>query len=63
MERQDDEFDRKIVLFAMLSANIVIINSKGEFDSPMKELLKMCCLTFDTIRSKGRTPYIMFTNG
>ena len=29
----DDEFDRKIVLFAMLSANILIINNKGEINS------------------------------
>ncbi len=47
----------------MLSANIVIINSRGEIDNKMKETLKMCCLTFDTIRSKGRTPQIIFTNG
>ena len=31
-ERIDDEFDRKIVLFAMLSANVLIINSKGEIN-------------------------------
>jgi hypothetical protein len=55
-ERNDPEFDRKIVLFAMLSANIVIINSKGEIGSDMKETLKMCCLTFDTLKSKGNTP-------
>ena len=29
-ERIDAEYDRKIVLFAMLSADILIINKKGE---------------------------------
>jgi hypothetical protein len=47
----------------MLSANIVIINSKGEIDSKMKETLKICCLTYDALKSEGRRPYIMFTNG
>ena len=46
-DRLDKEYDRKIVLFAMLSANVVIINSKGEINSEMIETLKMCCLTFD----------------
>ena len=31
-ERTDDEYDRKIVLFAMLSANVLIINNKGEIN-------------------------------
>ena len=32
-ERIDNEYDRKIVLFAMLSANVLIINSKGELNA------------------------------
>ena len=48
-ERKDEEYDRKIVLFAMLSANIVIINTKSETNNVMNETLKMCCLTFDEI--------------
>ena len=49
-ERNDEEYDRKIVLFAMLSANIVIINSKSETNNVMNETLKMCCLTFDMLK-------------
>ena len=32
-ERNDSEYDRKIVLFAMLAADILIVNSKGEMNS------------------------------
>jgi hypothetical protein len=32
-EKIDDEYDRKIVLFAMLSANVLIINNKGEINA------------------------------
>ena len=49
-EREDKEYDRKIVLFAMLSANVVIINSKGEINDNMNDTLKMCCLTFDMLK-------------
>ena len=49
-ERIDDEYDRKIVLFAMLSANVLIINNKGEINAQMVNTLKMCCLTFDILK-------------
>jgi hypothetical protein len=49
-ERIDDEYDRKIVLFAMLSANFLIINNKGEINAHMINTLKMCCLTFDMLK-------------
>jgi hypothetical protein len=29
-ERNDPEYDRKIVLFAMLAADVLIINNKGD---------------------------------
>ena len=32
-EHKDAEYDRKIVLFAMLVADVLIINSKGEMNS------------------------------
>ncbi len=32
-EKIDDEYDRKIVLFGMLSANVLIINNKGEINA------------------------------
>jgi hypothetical protein len=34
-DRIDDEYDRKIVLFAMMSANLLIINNKGEISAKM----------------------------
>ena len=62
-EKIDDEYDRKIVLFAMLSANLLIINNKGEFNSHMINTLKMCCLTFDMLKKYGYSPQIMYTYG
>ena len=49
-ERIDDEYDRKIVLFAMLSSNFLIINNKGEINAQMINTLKMCCLTYDMLK-------------
>jgi hypothetical protein len=49
-ERIDDEYDRKIVLFAMLSADVLIINNKGEINAKMINTLKMCCITFDLMK-------------
>lgn len=34
-ERHDDEYDKKIVLFAMLTADVLIINNKGEIGTKM----------------------------
>lgn len=55
-ERIDDEYDRKIVLFAMLSANILSINSRGEINAQMINTLKMCCLTYDMLKKLGLSP-------
>lgn len=38
-DRIDDEYDRKTLLFAMLSADILIINNKKEIDSKMINIL------------------------
>lgn len=38
-ERKDAEYDRKIVLFAMLNADLLIINNKGEINTEMKRTL------------------------
>ena len=60
-ERIDDEYDRKIVLFAMLSADVLIINKKGEINANMVNTLKMCCVTYDALSKYGCTPEIIFT--
>ena len=49
-ERNDDEYDRKIILFAMLSADILIFNSKGDMDGKILNTLKMCTIAFDRIK-------------
>lgn len=49
-ERIDDEYDRKIVLFAMLTADVIIINYKEENNSKIISTLKMSCTTFDLIQ-------------
>ena len=62
-ERIDDEYDRKIVLFAMLSANLLIVNSKGEINVNMIETLKMCCVTFDMLNKSESSPYLIYSFG
>ena len=47
LHRDCDEYDRKIILFAMLSADILIYNSKGDMDGKILETLKICTITFD----------------
>ena len=49
-ERNDDEYDRKIILFAMLSADILIFNSKGDMDGKILNTLKICTISFDLIK-------------
>jgi len=49
-EKNDNEFDKKIVLFGMLAADILIINTKGDMNSQMTNLLKMSCVNFDLIK-------------
>jgi len=55
-EKNDPEYDRKIVLFAMLSADVLIINCKGEIKSDMVNTLKMSCIIFDTYFRKFKNP-------
>ena len=49
-ERIDDEYDRKIVLFAMLSSDVLIINNKGDIPANMINTLKVCSITYDDIQ-------------
>ena len=62
-ERVDDEYDRKIVLFAMLTADILIINNKGEINAKMINTLQMCCLTFDDMKHTQKFPEIAYIFG
>ena len=58
-ERNDDEYDRKIILFAMLSADILIFNSKGDMDGKILDTLKICSITFDLIK-QNKSPEIIY---
>lgn len=49
-ERNDPEYDRKIVLFAMLAADMLIIHNKGEIKPSMINTLQICCQSYDKIR-------------
>ena len=62
-ERFDDEYDRKIVLFAMLSSDVLIINSRGEINATMVNTLKVCCVAYDDIKHFGNCPEIIYTCG
>ncbi len=62
-ENINDEYDRKIVLFAMMSSNLLIINNKGEINSNMANTLKICCLTFDFLKKFTISPQIMYIYG
>ena len=50
-------------MFAMLSADVLIINSKGEINANMVNTLKMCCVTYDALSKYGYTPEIIYTMG
>ncbi len=40
----------------MMSANLLIINNKGEISAQMVNTLKMCCLTFDSLKKFSIAP-------
>ena len=62
-ERKDQEYDRKIVLFAMLAADILIINCKGEISSQMINTLQISCYSYDLVRNYGQAPKILYAFG
>ena len=59
-ERQDSEYDRKIVLFAMLAADILIVNSKGEINTQMIQTLQICTVAYDKLKPYGDKPEIHY---
>ena len=62
-ERKDDEYDRKIVLFAMLAADVLIINNKGEMNMQLINTLQICCQSYDLVRNYGKAPTILYAFG
>ena len=61
-ERHDAEYDKKIVLFAMLSSDVLIINNKREIGSKMIETLQMCTVTYDLLNKIGKPPNVYITH-
>lgn len=47
----------------MLTADVLIINSKGEINGTMINTLKICSVTFDALTKCGYSPEIIYANG
>ncbi|CAF1295835.1 unnamed protein product, partial [Rotaria sordida] len=47
IEREDKEYDRRIVLFCLAVSHIVIVNMVGEASTTLKEMLKLCADSLD----------------
>ena len=55
-ERLDDEYDRKIVMFALLCSDLLIINTNGDMSSNMTNIIKMCALNYDKLKQYSVPP-------
>ena len=62
-ERSDDEYDRKIVLFTLLSSDFLIVNSKGDMTDSMTKILKLCAVHYDKLKTMTEPPKILYTFG
>ena len=60
-ERDDKEFDRKIVLFTLMCSDFLIINSRGDMTSGMVDVLKMCTVQYDKLKEVTIPPKIVYT--
>lgn len=60
-DTRDAEFDRKVLLFALLASDLLIINSQGEIDQKMSELLQICTVGYDRLRPVGKTPDLIYS--
>ncbi|CAF1362305.1 unnamed protein product, partial [Adineta steineri] len=49
IEREDKEYDRRIVLFCLAVSHIVIVNMVGEVSATLQEMLKLCADSLDKI--------------
>jgi hypothetical protein len=52
MEREDPEYDRRIVLFCLAVSHIVIVNMIGEFNTSLQAMLTLCT---DSLEKMGVT--------
>jgi len=47
----------------MLTADVLIINNKGEINTDMKKTLQICTRGFDVVNPGGQTPKILVCYG
>ncbi|CAF4433682.1 unnamed protein product, partial [Rotaria sp. Silwood2] len=52
VEREDLQYDRRIVLFCLAVSHLVIVNTAGEFNVPFQRMLSLCT---DSLRQMGVT--------
>jgi len=52
IEREDKEYDRRIVLFCLAVSHIVIVNMSGEISTTLQEMLKLCASSLKEIGVK-----------
>jgi hypothetical protein len=45
----------------MLSADILIFNSRGDMDGNILNTLKICTITFDLIKQINKSPEILYS--
>lgn len=49
-ERNDREYDPKILLFIFAVFNLVLINIKGDLHLPMKDLIEICGISLHELK-------------
>ena len=49
-EKQDEEFDRKIMAFILQNSNAVIVNCKGDFSQSVKQTLEICTFSLSNMK-------------
>lgn len=61
VEKDDEEFDRKITLFCLAISHAVIVNIKGDMHNSMKRLLEICVLALHQLKkTKMPIPSVYF---
>ncbi len=61
VEKNDDEFDRKITLFCLAVSDLVLVNIKGDMHISMKRLLEVCAVSLqDLNNAQMDLPHIQF---
>ena len=61
VEKNDDEFDRKMTLFCLAVSQIIIVNVKGDLHLLMKSLLEICTLSLHELnKAKINEPSVYF---